>query len=183
MKLIILDRDGVINEDSDDYIKTVDEWQPIAGSLQAMGRLFQAGYTLVVVTNQSGIARGFYDIEMLHAMHSKMDIMLEQYGGHVDSIFFCPHVQKDNCDCRKPKDGMFQDIIKRYQCDLKNVLAIGDSLRDLQAAQSAGAEAVLVRTGKGEKTIANMKASELEGVAIYNDLAAVADAILMESDL
>ncbi len=183
MKLIILDRDGVINQDSDEYIKSVDEWIPVPGSLQAMGRLYQAGYTLVVVTNQSGIARGYYDIEALHAMHSKMGRMLEQYGGHVDAVFFCPHSPKDNCDCRKPKDGMFQEIIKRYQCDLKNVPAIGDSLRDLQAAKSAGAEPILVKTGKGERTIASTDASELEGIAIYKNLAEVADAILMESDL
>jgi len=183
MKLIILDRDGVINQDSDEYIKSVDEWEPIPGSLQAMGRLFQAGYTLVIVTNQSGIARGLYDLETLHAMHSKMGRMLEQYGGHVDAIFFCPHGPKDNCDCRKPKDGMFQEIIKRYQCDLKNVPAIGDSLRDLQAAKSAGAEPILVKTGKGEITIANTEASELEGIAIYSDLAEATDAILMELDL
>jgi len=183
MNLIILAHDGVINHDSDEYVKSVDEWEPISGSLQAMGRLFQAGYTLVVVSNQSGIARGFYDIETLHAIHSKMGRMLEQYGGHVDVVLFCPHAPKDNCDCRKPKDGMFQEIIKRYQCDLKDVPAIGDSLRDLQAAKAAGAAPILVKTGKGEKTIADTDASELEGVAVYKDLAEVADAILMESDL
>ena len=183
MKLIILDRDGVINHDSDNYIKSVDEWEPIPGSLQAMGRLFQAGYSLVVVTNQSGIARGLYDIETLHSMHSKMDRLLEQYGGQVDAVFFCPHRPKDKCECRKPKDGIFQEIIKRYQCDLKNVPAIGDSFRDLQAAKSAGAEPILVKTGKGERTLANTEASELEGIAVYNNLAEVADAILMESDL
>ena len=183
MKLIILAHDGVINHGSDEYIKSVDEWEPIPGSLQAMGRLFQAGYTLVIVTNQSGIARGFYDIETLHAMHSKMGRMLEQYGGHVDAVFFCPHGPKDDCDCRKPKDGMFQEIIKRYQCDLKNVPAIGDTLRDLQAAKSAGAEPILVKTGKGETTIASTGFSELEGVAVYNNLAEFADAVLMESDL
>lgn len=183
MKLIILDRDGVINYDSDEYIKTVDEWQPIPGSLQAMGRLFQAGYTLVIATNQSGISRGFYDLETLHAMHAKMDHMLEQYGGSVDAVFFCPHAPKDNCECRKPKDGLFQEIIRRYQCDLKNVPAIGDSLRDLQAAKNAGANPILVKTGKGESAIAGAELSELEGIAIYNNLAEVADAILVESDL
>jgi D-glycero-D-manno-heptose 1,7-bisphosphate phosphatase len=183
MKLIILDCDGVINHDPEKYVKSVDEWQPVPGSLQAMGRLYQAGYTLVIVTNQSGIAHGIYGTETLHAMHSKMGRMLEQYGGYVDAVFFCPHAAKENCDCRKPKDGLFQQVKKRYQCDLKNVPTIGDSLCDLQVAKKMGARSMLVKTGKGEETISSAEATELEDVAIYENLAAVADAILMESDL
>lgn len=181
MKLIILDRDGVINEDSDDYIKSEDEWQPIPDSLQAIGRLYQAGYTVVVATNQSGIARGYYDVETLHAMHSKMGQLLEQYGGHVDTVFFCPHGPKDNCECRKPKDGLFQDIITRYHTDLCNVYAIGDSLRDIQAAKKAGAKPILVKTGKGKRTLAKSDKNELVGVPVYNNLSEAVDVILSET--
>lgn len=183
MKLIILDRDGVINQDSDDYIKTVDEWQPIPGSLQAMGRLSQAGYTLVVATNQSGIARGYYELETLHAMHKKMDEMLEQYGGKVDAVFYCPHGPKDNCRCRKPEPGLFYDIASRYQMALANVLAIGDSLRDVQAAREAGAMPILVKTGKGEHSLQVASNDELKDVPVYENLAEVADALLAETDM
>ncbi|MFW2372493.1 MAG: D-glycero-beta-D-manno-heptose 1,7-bisphosphate 7-phosphatase [Gammaproteobacteria bacterium] len=181
MKLIILDRDGVINVDSDDYIKSVDEWEPIAGSLQAMGRLCQAGYTLAVMTNQSGIARHMFDLETLHAMHKKMDGLLEQYGGQVAAVFFCPHGPNDDCDCRKPKVGMYHDLAARFQCGFDGVPSIGDSLRDIQAARKAGASPVLVRTGKGERTL-QAGDEELSGVPVFKDLAEVADVILGESD-
>lgn len=182
MKLIILDRDGVINIDSDEYIKTADEWEPIPGSLQAMGRLSQAGYTLAILTNQSGIARGMFDLETLHAMHKKMNDSLEQYGGQVSAVFFCPHGPNDECECRKPKVGMYHDLASRFQCELNEVPSIGDSLRDVQAARKAGASPILVRTGKGEKTLA-AGSEELQGVPVFNDLAEVADVILGESDL
>ena len=181
MKLIILDRDGVINHDSDEFIKTVDEWQPIEGSLQAMGRLYQAGYTLVVATNQSGIARGYFDLETLHAMHRKMDEMLEQHGGKVEAVFYCPHGPKDNCQCRKPATGLFIDIASRYQVALNNVYAIGDSLRDIEAAKEAGAMPILVKTGKGKRSLKAAVNDELKDVPVYEDLAEVADAILAES--
>jgi D-glycero-D-manno-heptose 1,7-bisphosphate phosphatase len=170
MKLIILDRDGVINQDSEDYIKSAEEWQPIPGSLQAMGKLCQAGYTIVVATNQSGIARGYFDLEALHAMHVKMGRLLEQYGGQVDAVFFCPHSPDDHCDCRKPRDGLLRDIATRYQTDLTGVPAIGDSFRDIQAAHSVGASPVLVKTGKGERTL-RKHADELHNVPVYRDLA------------
>lgn len=181
MKLIILDRDGVINHDSDEFIKTVDEWQPIAGSLQAIGRLCQAGYTVVVVTNQSGIARGYFDMETLHAMHKKMASMLEQYGGFVEAVLFCPHGPKDACDCRKPKPGMLQEIASRYQCDLDQVKFIGDTINDIKAAHAAGADPVLVRTGKGERTLASADAKELENIPVYRDLLEAVQAILLEN--
>lgn len=181
MKLIILDRDGVINIDSDEYIKSVDEWEPIAGSLQAMGRLCQAGYTLAVMTNQSGIARHLFDLETLHAMHKKMDGLLEQYGGQVSAVFFCPHGPDDECDCRKPKIGMYHDLAARFQCSFDGVPSIGDSLRDVQAAIKAGASPILVRTGKGEHTLST-GGKELAGVPVFKDLAEVADVILGESD-
>ncbi len=182
MKLIILARDGVINHGSDTLIKTVDEWLPIDGSLQAMGRLCQAGYSLVIATNQSGIARSLYDIQTLHAIHARMGRMLEQYGGHVDSVFFCPHSPQEACNCRKPKDGMFRDIMTRYQCSLAGIPAIGDTLRDIQAARSAGAQPILVKTGKGEQTLEKATKEELKDIAVYKDLAAFADATLAEAD-
>lgn len=181
MKLIILDRDGVINYDSDQYIKSVDEWEPIPGSLQAMGRLCQAGYTLAVLTNQSGIARGMFDLETLHAMHTKMLGLLEQYGGQVSALFFCPHGPNDECDCRKPKAGMYHDLASRLQMELTGVPSIGDSLRDIQAARAAGASPILVRSGKGERTLA-AGGKELSAVPVFKDLAEVADSILGESD-
>jgi D-glycero-D-manno-heptose 1,7-bisphosphate phosphatase len=182
MKLIILDRDGVINHDSDDYIKSEDEWQPIEGSLQAIGRLCQAGYTVAIATNQSGIARGYYDVSALHAMHKKMSRLLEQYGGNIEAIFFCPHGPKDDCDCRKPRPGMLKDIALRYQCGLTDVAFIGDTISDIRTARAAGARPILVRTGKGERTLDAMDAKELENIPVYDDLAAATQAILLEDD-
>lgn len=180
MKLIILDRDGVINHDSDEFIKSVDEWQPIEGSLQAIGRLCQAGYTVVIATNQSGIARGFYDIQTMHAMHKKMSRLLEQYGGNIEAIFFCPHGPKDNCNCRKPKPGMLLDIAARFQCELKKVAFIGDTINDIKTARAADAKPILVRTGKGERTLASVDESELKNIPVYENLAAATQAILLE---
>ena len=183
MKLIILDRDGVINHDSDDYIKSVDEWNPIEGSLQAIGQLCQAGYKVVVATNQSGISRGFYDVKVLHDINEKMSSMLEQYGGYISAIFFCPHVAKDNCRCRKPKPGMLLDIAVRYENDLENAVFIGDTISDVRAAYAAGAKPILVRTGKGERTLASNDVDELKNVPVYNDLAAATQAILLENQV
>jgi len=169
MKLIILDRDGVINQDSDEYIKTVDEWIPIPGSLEAIARLNQAGYHVVVATNQSGIARGYYDPSTLNAMHNKMHKLLAKLGGHVDGILFCPHAPEDNCDCRKPKTGMYKEIARRWGTSLENVPVVGDSRRDLEAAVSMGATPILVKTGKGKRTMSDL--AGLGAVEIYNDLA------------
>ncbi|MEJ1364632.1 MAG: D-glycero-beta-D-manno-heptose 1,7-bisphosphate 7-phosphatase [Candidatus Sedimenticola sp. (ex Thyasira tokunagai)] len=152
MKLIILDRDGVINVDSDEYIKHPDEWQPIAGSLEAIAALNHAGYHIVVASNQSGIARGLFDIDTLNAIHQKMYRELEQVGGHIDAVFFCPHGPSDGCDCRKPKPGMLLEIGERLRCDLREVYVIGDSLRDLEPAEAVGAKPLLLRTGKGAAT-------------------------------
>lgn len=175
MSLIILDRDGVINHDSDDFIKSPAEWEPIEGSLEAIARLNYAGYKVVVITNQSGIARGLLDVETLNRIHSKMHRMLAQVGGKIEAIFFCPHGPDDKCDCRKPKDGAFRELASRLRLSLENIVAVGDSLRDIQAAQSAGAKPVLVRTGKGESTL---KKGIPKGVPVYDDLAAVVDALL-----
>lgn len=150
MKLIILDRDGTINTDSDAYIKSADEWSPLPGALEAMARLSQAGWHLVIATNQSGLGRGLFDIAALNAMHQKMNRLLATLGGRVDAVFFCPHTPEDACDCRKPKPGLFNQIGQRYGQTLNAVPAVGDNLRDLQAAHTAGCVPHWVLTGKGE---------------------------------
>ena len=170
MKLVILDRDGVINHDSDQYIKSPDEWRPIAGSLEAIARLNQNGYRVVVATNQSGVGRGLFEMDTLNAIHDKFHRALAHVGGHVDAIFFCPHTNADKCGCRKPRPGMLREIETRFNADLKGVPAIGDSLRDLQAAVEVGARPILVLTGKGERTA---KDPELPpGTEVAADLAA-----------
>lgn len=178
MKLIILDRDGVINRDSDDYIKSVEEFVPLPGSLAAIARLNRAGYTVAVATNQSGIARGYYDEATLHAMHQKLARLLEGEGGRVDHIEYCPHGPDEGCDCRKPLAGMLHAIAEHYGVRLEGVPVIGDSLRDLQSAQAVGARPILVRTGKGERTLA--RGEGLEGIPVYADLAAAVEALLAE---
>lgn len=150
--LVILDRDGVINVDSDDYVKSPDEWIPIPGSLAAIARLNKAGHQVVVATNQSGIGRGKYTEAVLHAMHDKFQQLLAAHGGHIDKIYYCPHHPDDNCDCRKPKAGMLKHIAKDFKVDLTECVVIGDSLRDIQAAQLVHCPAWLVLTGKGQGT-------------------------------
>ncbi|KGM08078.1 Histidinol-phosphatase [Methylophaga thiooxydans] len=175
MSLIILDRDGVINHDSDDFIKNPSEWEPIDGSLEAIARLNYAGYRVVVITNQSGIARGLLDVETLNRIHSKMRRMLAQVGGRIEAIMFCPHGPEDDCKCRKPHNGAFEDLAHRLRISLDNVPAIGDSLRDIQAAMESNARPILVKTGKGERTLAE---GIPQGVEVYDDLAAVVTALL-----
>lgn len=170
MKLIILDRDGVINYDSDQFIKSPDEWKPLPGSLEAIARLTQAGYRVVVATNQSGVGRGLFDMPMLNAIHEKMHKACAQAGGRIDAVFFCPHAADDGCECRKPKSGMIAEIAERYGTDLSDVSSVGDSLRDLEAAVRLGARPVLVLTGKGKKT--NAKGGLPDGTSVYPDLAA-----------
>ncbi len=157
MKLIILDRDGVINFDSAQFIKSPDEWKPIPGSLDAIARLTQWGYRVVVATNQSGIGRGLFDMDTLNAINDKMMRAVAQVGGRIEAIFFCPHAADSTCDCRKPKPGMMREIAARYNADLTGVPAVGDSLRDLEAAVAVGAQPILVLTGKGEKTRSDPK--------------------------
>jgi D-glycero-D-manno-heptose 1,7-bisphosphate phosphatase len=170
-KLIILDRDGVINFDSDQFIKSPEEWKPIPGSLEAIARLCQADYRVVVATNQSGIGRGLFDMPMLNAIHDKMHKACALVGGRIDAVFFCPHTNDSNCGCRKPKTGMLEEIANRYGVSLKGVPAVGDSLRDLEMAVRMGAQPILVLTGKGTKTQA--KGDLPEGTLIYPDLASV----------
>ena len=171
MKLIILDRDGVINYDSDQFIKSPEEWKPLPGSLEAIARLTQAGYRVVVATNQSGVGRGLFDMPTLNAIHEKMHKACAQTGGRIDAVFFCPHAANANCECRKPKSGMIAEIAERYSMDLKGVPAVGDSLRDLEASVRLGAQPILVLTGKGQQT--QTTGGLPEGTLIYPDLAAV----------
>lgn len=176
MKLIVLDRDGVINYDSDEFIKSPDEWIPIPGSLEAIARLNQAGYRVVVSSNQSGLARGLFNMTTLNAIHQKLHGAAQLVGADIDAIFFCPHAADDNCDCRKPKPGMLQEIARRFDVSLKGVPVVGDSLRDLQAGFVSGCTPYLVMTGKGEKTLA--KGGLPPGTTVYPDLAAVVDHLL-----
>ncbi len=152
-RYVLLDRDGVINHDSDEFIKSPDEWLPITGSLEAIVLFNKYGYKVVVITNQSGIARGLFDTEMLENIHAKMQLMVEQLGGNIDSIYYCPHGPKDNCHCRKPKPGLLEAFATDHQVVLNRIPVIGDSLRDLQVAWAVGASPILVKTGKGKKTL------------------------------
>ena len=155
MKLVILDRDGVINHDSDQYIKSPAEWRPIAGSIEAIARLNQNGFRVAVATNQSGIGRGLFDMATLNAINDKMMEMVFRQGGRIDALFFCPHTAAEECSCRKPRTGMYEEIATRFHTDLKGVPCVGDSLKDLQSAEAVGAQPILVLTGKGRKTQAD----------------------------
>ena len=181
-KLIILDRDGVINHDSDQFIKSPEEWQALPGSLEAIARLCREDYRVVVVTNQSGISRGLFTINTLNRIHQKMFDELHRCGGEISAIFFCPHSDSDNCDCRKPKPGLFLELSSRLKCNIQNVFAVGDSPRDFQAAAAAGARPVLVETGKGKlsrKRIADGEfGNQFEGVSQYVDLSHFVDQLL-----
>jgi D-glycero-D-manno-heptose 1,7-bisphosphate phosphatase len=175
-KLIILDRDGVINHDSDQFIKSPEEWRPIPGSLEAIARLNHAGYRVVVATNQSGIGRGLFDMATLNAIHEKMHKALSQVGGRLDAVFFCPHTADAQCECRKPKPGMLEETGRRFNVDMSGVPAVGDSSRDLLAAEIVGARPMLVLTGKGEKTLRD--GSFPKNTVIFPDLAFAAAALL-----
>ncbi|MFM2435257.1 MAG: hypothetical protein RL063_1238 [Pseudomonadota bacterium] len=160
MKLVILDRDGVINQDSANFIKSPNEWIAIPGSLDAMALLNQSGFRIAVATNQSGVSRGLFDMATLNNIHEKMQRELAQVGARVDAIFYCPHAADDHCSCRKPKPGMIEEIGKRFSVELNKVPAVGDALRDLQAYAKAGCQPILVRTGKGELTLAESNQPE-----------------------
>jgi len=181
MRLVILDRDGVINEDRDNFIKTPDEWIPIPRSLEAIARLHRAGYQIVVITNQSGISRGLFDQSDLNRIHVRMMDYVRRHGGRVEAIFFCPHGPEDDCACRKPRSGMFVQLADRLKSSIEGIPAIGDSLRDLEAARDAGACPVLVRTGKGKATAKALRDKTLPGlenVPVYNNLADFVDKLL-----
>ena len=172
----MLDRDGVINHDSDQFIKSPAEWRPIPGSLEAIARMHHAGLRVVVATNQSGIGRGLLDMGTLNAIHDKMHRALGAVGGRIDAIFFCPHTADAGCECRKPRCGMLKEIAVRFGVDLAGVPCIGDSLRDLQCAETVGAQPMLVLTGKGEKTLRD--GSFPKNTLIFPDLAFATSALL-----
>jgi len=181
MKLVVLDRDGVINQESPEFIKTPEEWCPIKGSLEAIGRLSQAGYDVVVITNQSGLGRGLISADSLAKIHVRMIDYVQQHGGKVQSILFCPHHPDDNCECRKPKDGLYRDLGERLNISFDGVFSVGDSIRDLLAAQTAGAAPVLVKTGNGKKSLKEIQTNQdlkLDETPVFDNLAGFADALI-----
>jgi D-glycero-D-manno-heptose 1,7-bisphosphate phosphatase len=178
-KLIILDRDGVINHDSEEYIKSPDEWHAISGSLAAIAELNRAGFQVVIATNQSGIARGYYDLVMLQQIHDKLTRELAAVGGHVDDIFFCPHHPDEKCHCRKPQPGMFFQIQEKYQVEFADVFFVGDNYSDIQVAVEVGCKPILVLTGKGQKTLASYP--ELKKIPCFASLADAVPFILKGS--
>jgi D-glycero-D-manno-heptose 1,7-bisphosphate phosphatase len=180
IKIIILDRDGVINIDSSEFIKSPDEWVALPGSLEAIAKFNSAGYKVVVATNQSGIARGYFTRKQLDEIHAKLKQELALVGGHIDGIFICPHLAEDNCSCRKPKPGLLLEIAEKFGVSPTEMLSVGDSLRDVLAAKAAGAHAVLVKTGNGRHTLAVVAAEELADVLIFDNLVAVADAVIYD---
>ncbi len=183
MKLIILDRDGTINEERDDYVKSPEEWVPMPGALEAIARLNHAGWHTVVATNQSGLGRGLFYMAMLNAMHLKMNQLLAKQGGRVDAVFFCPHTPEDQCDCRKPLPGLMELIGERYGVELADVPLVGDSLRDVQAGAAAGCPTHLVRTGRGslldDAQVAAIQ-KLIPGTQVHADLCAFADSLIRQ---
>ena len=183
MKLIILDRDGTINEDRDDFVKSVDEWVPLPGALEAIARLNHAGWHTVIATNQSGLGRGTFDMATLNAMHLKMNQLLAKQGGRIDAVFFCPHGPEETCACRKPLPGLFVQIGERFGASLHDVPVVGDTLRDLQAGVAVGCKPHLVRTGKaGRLDALQLEAlcAQVPGTQVHADLAAFAEYIIRE---
>jgi D-glycero-D-manno-heptose 1,7-bisphosphate phosphatase len=181
MKLVILDRDGTINEDRDDYVKSADEWVAIPGALEAIARLNHAGWHTVIATNQAGLARGLFDMATLNAIHARMNRELATFGGRIDAVFFCPHKPEDGCTCRKPLPGLLRTIGERYGVDLRETYMIGDSLRDLRAGVAVGCAPHLVRTGKGARLDAKALralAAEIPHAVVHADLAAFAQQLV-----
>ena len=178
LKTIVLDRDGVINQDSVKYVKSYEEWIPIAGSIEAIVSLHLAGYRVLIATNQSGLARRLFDEYSLAKIHQKLCTIVEEAGGFVSGIFYCPHSPDDNCDCRKPRTGLLAQAEKEFGCSLTGSYFIGDSLRDLLAGQAFGMRPVLVRTGNGLATIRELKGTDLEDVPIFDDLSSATQNIL-----
>ena len=179
MKLVILDRDGTINADSDDFVKSPEEWSPLPGALEAIARLNHAGWHVVIASNQSGLGRGLFDVGALNAMHAKMHKLLAAVGGRVDAVFYCPHSSDEVCVCRKPLPGLFDQIGLRLGVSLKGVPACGDSLRDVVAARAAGCEAHLVLSGKSAGFAGRQPPDLPEGTHVHQDLAAFADHLIV----
>ncbi len=182
-KWVILDRDGVINHDSDHYIKTVDEWIPIDGSLEAIAKLKKHGFKIAIATNQSGIGRGYYRVETMQAMHQKMADLLKPLNAGIDHIEFCPHTPDDGCACRKPKPGMLLAIQQRFNVDLSRTFFVGDTLSDLATAEQAKARFALVKTGKGERIMARVLAlGAHKKIPVFNDLAHFVDTFIAQGE-
>ncbi|WP_280552604.1 D-glycero-beta-D-manno-heptose 1,7-bisphosphate 7-phosphatase [Halomonas sp. 25-S5] len=180
-RLVILDRDGVINQDSDEYVKSLEEWIPYPAAIEAIARLSRAGWTVAVATNQSGIARGYYDVEMLEAIHDRLRELVREAGGEIAHIAHCPHGPDDGCGCRKPLPGLLEEVREALSMeDLSGSWMVGDSLRDLQAGEPLGCRPVLVRTGKGRRT--EEKGEGLDGAMVFDDLAAFVDWLLARGD-
>lgn len=181
MKLVILDRDGTINEDRDDYVKSADEWVPLPGALEAIAKLNHAGWHTVIASNQSGLGRGLFDMAALNAMHAKLNHLLARLGGRIDAVFFCPHSPDEQCACRKPLPGLFEQIGERYGMHLKGVPVVGDTQRDLQAGLAVGCEPHLVRTGKAaglDDAQLQQWLARLPGTTVHADLSAFADFLI-----
>lgn len=176
--LIVLDRDGVINHDSDYYIKSPDEWIPIAGSLEAIAQLTRAGYQIVIATNQSGVNRGLYSLDILNAIHQKMRTAIESCGGKIEKIYFCPHRPDENCECRKPQPGMLRDIQRDFKVNNDEMIYVGDSSKDYEAANIIGCPFFLVKTGNGLKTVLELKNKP---VSVFDDLRAFVTYFLNQS--
>jgi D-glycero-D-manno-heptose 1,7-bisphosphate phosphatase len=177
-RLVILDRDGVINQDSNSYIKSPEEWVPIPGSIAAIARLSKAGFRIAVATNQSGLARGYFDEISLANMHSLLCDLVEEQGGQIDTICYCPHGPDEHCHCRKPAPGLLEQIARELDLPVAGAWYVGDSSKDMELALATACKPILVRTGKGAQTEAQLSAEQLAGVTVVNDLAAAADLIL-----
>ena len=180
-KIIVLDRDGVINIDSDDYIKSLEEWIPIPGSIKAIATLYQLGYKIFIATNQSGIGRGYYDLATLNSMHDRLESLVSDLGGEIAGIVYCPHIPADQCTCRKPKVGMLDQIQKKFHVDLKGHPFVGDSLKDLEVAESFGCEGILVKTGKGMQTLA-AESKLVTKTNVFNDLEHFVSDLITKTD-
>jgi D-glycero-D-manno-heptose 1,7-bisphosphate phosphatase len=181
LKLVVLDRDGTINEDRDDYVKSGDEWTPLPGALEAIARLNHAGWHVVVASNQSGLGRGLFDMAALNAMHIKLNQMLARQGGRIDAVFFCPHAPDEQCECRKPLPGLFRQIAERYGLPMRDVPVVGDSIRDLQAGVVVGCEPHLVCTGKAaalDDVQLGQLLAQVPGTTVHTDLSAFVDFLL-----
>lgn len=176
MKVLVLDRDGVINADSPDYIKSPDEWQPLPGSVEAIARASQAGYAIAIASNQSGVGRGLFDLDMLSAIHDRMIEAVEDAGGRIDLIVFCPHKPDEGCECRKPKAGLLRRIETELGVSLRKQWMIGDSLKDLAAAREMHMQPVLVRTGNGARVESELQ--DNSDVLIFDSLAVAMDDLL-----
>jgi D-glycero-D-manno-heptose 1,7-bisphosphate phosphatase len=184
-RVVILDRDGVINEDSDSYIRSLSDWRPIAGSIEAIAALSQAGYTVAVATNQSGLGRGYFELEALESIHAKLNMLVAEQGGVVSGIFYCPHTPEEDCQCRKPATGLLRAIESELYISVHDAFFIGDSLKDLQAGEAAGCLPVLVKTGKGMQTLAKIQREDValdnpKNIPVFADLAEAAQYILKQ---